>query len=501
MKKLAIISLSAVMAGAAFVGCNSDYTPSEYTSTNVMISSFSLTQDDSVLQGLDSVVFSIDLVNGRIFNADSLPFGTKINKLVPVIRVYESASAVTLRVPRANGSDTTINYIENSTDSIDFSNGPVIVSVTSYSGTNSLQYRVQVNVHKEIGDTMVWTDAATAPMASQLPNPTAQKTVRNTNGLYTLTGDGSSFSLMHAQRPESQWEPIATSIPAGADVSSFTASDNAFYILASGQLYSSADASVWTPTGQMWDYIYGIYSNHVLGSTKATGEWKFAQYPSKIAPTDMPADMPVRGTSALLEYSIPMSEFPLAFFVGGERADGTLTNGTWAFDGSTWTEISLQPVPEALKGMTVVPFYNYRNVKKEDSKIDAILAFGGTDSEGVNRKVYMTYDFGMTWYKAPVSMQLPKSVPATYNAQAYTFVSVFGSRAASGWTPLDLGYRIPANAIMTPWPSVPSGRATEPVTTWDVPFIYTFGGIKGDGELERSVWKATINRLTFKPII
>lgn len=500
MKKLAIISLSAVVAGAAFVGCNSDYTPTEYTSTNVVVSSFSLTQDDSVLKGLDSVVFSIDLVHGRIFNADSLPFGTKINKLVPVIRVYESASAVTLRVPRANGSDTTINYIENSTDSIDFSNGPVILEVTSYSGTNSLQYRVQVNVHKEIGDTMVWTDAATAPLASQLSAPTVQKTVRNTNGLYTLTGDGSSFSLMHAQKPESEWQPVDATIPDGADVSSFTASDNTFFILASGQLYTSSDASVWTATGQMWDYIYGIYSNHAIGSTKVSGEWKFAQYPSKIAPADMPADMPVRGTSALIEYSIPMSEFPQAFFVGGERADGTLTNATWAFDGSGWTEISLQPIAEPLKGMTVVPFYNYLN-SKENSKIDVILAFGGADNEAVSRKVYMTYDFGMTWYKAPVSMQLPEPVPASYNAQAYTFESVFGSRSVSAWTPLDLGYRIPATAISTPWFATPSGRATENVTTWNVPFIYTFGGIKGNGQLERSVWKATINRLTFKPII
>ena len=500
MKKLAIISLSAVVAGSAFVGCNSDYTPTEYTSTNVIVSSFSLTQDDSILKGLDTVAFSIDLVRGRIFNADSLPYGTKINKLVPVIRVYESASAITLRVPRANGSDTTINYIENSTDSIDFSNGPVLLEVTSFSGTNSLQYRVEVNVHKEIGDTMVWTDAATAPLSTELADPTAQKTVRNANGLYTLTGDGSAFSLMHAQTPESEWQPVATAIPDGADVSSFTASDNTFYIIAAGQLYYSSDASAWTPTGQMWDYIYGIYSNHAIGSSKASGEWKFVQYPSKIAPSDIPADMPVCGTSALIEYSIPMSELSQAFFTGGERADGSLTNATWAFAGTSWTEISLRPISEPLKGMTIVPFYNYLN-SKENSKIDVILAFGGTDAEAVSRKVYMTYDFGMTWYKAPVSMQLPKPVPASYNAQAYTFESVFGSRAASAWTPLDLGYRIPATAVSAPWHSIPSGRATEIVTTWNVPFIYTFGGIKGNGQLERSVWKATVNRLTFKPII
>ena len=116
----------------------------------------------------------------------------------------------------------------------------------------------------------------------------------------------------------------------------------------------------------MWDYIYGIYSNHAIGSSKASGEWKFVQYPSKIAPPDKP------------EYSIPMSELSQAFFTGGERADGSLTNATWAFDGTSWTEISLRPISEPLKGMTIVPFYNYLN-SKENSKIDVILAFGGTE--------------------------------------------------------------------------------------------------------------------------
>lgn len=500
MKKLAILSLSAVAAASAFVGCNSDDTTyQEYTSTNVIVSSFSLSADDNVLSSLDTVDFSIDLVGHRIFNADSLPYGTKTNKLVPVIKVYESASAMTLTVRRPNGTDTVYNYAENPNDTIDFSNGPVSLEVTSYDGTNKYRYDVSINVHKEIGDTMVWTKASFTDLPTAIPAPTAQKTVRNSKGLYTLTTDGTTFSLMHAERPDASWESVNTTIPGGADVSSFCASDNIFFILAAGQLYTSTDASAWTATGQMWEYIYGVYADHALGATRISGDWKFARYPSRIAPVDMPEGMPVRGTSALFEKSTSTAEFPMAFFVGGELPDGTLSNKTWAFDGTEWADVSLQPLPVAMKGITLVPFYNYLN-KAESSKIPAILAYGGTDGTKASRIVYMTYDYGMTWYKAPVSMQLPEDVPAIYNAQAFTFESTFESRSA-GWQPIDLGYRIPATAVATPWLQTSAGRATVPVTSWNVPFVYTFGGIMDNGKLSTILWRATINRLTFKPII
>ena len=67
-----------------FTSCNSDSDSSDseviYGSTQVK--SFKLKANSNVLSGLDSVFFSIDLVNAQIYNADSLPFGTKTDKLV-----------------------------------------------------------------------------------------------------------------------------------------------------------------------------------------------------------------------------------------------------------------------------------------------------------------------------------------------------------------------------------------------------------------------------------
>ena len=80
-----------LLAGAAtvaVVSCNEKTEDVEIylTPSNVAVTAFSLNEDDDVMANLDSVFFSIDLANGVIFNADSLPIGTKIDKLVTTIK-------------------------------------------------------------------------------------------------------------------------------------------------------------------------------------------------------------------------------------------------------------------------------------------------------------------------------------------------------------------------------------------------------------------------------
>ena len=75
--------LATLLAAMGFAGCNSekeDIATVSYSS--VAVEGFSLAADDSVLANLDSVFFTIDLNNALIFNADSLPVGTDVSKLV-----------------------------------------------------------------------------------------------------------------------------------------------------------------------------------------------------------------------------------------------------------------------------------------------------------------------------------------------------------------------------------------------------------------------------------
>ena len=75
-KKFLIYFLATTIAAAMVASCNSDdkiesveYVPS----SDVAITSFSLGANTKILSNLDSVFFTIDLKQGLIYNADSLP--------------------------------------------------------------------------------------------------------------------------------------------------------------------------------------------------------------------------------------------------------------------------------------------------------------------------------------------------------------------------------------------------------------------------------------------
>ena len=110
-KRYPLYTLVALFLTAMISSCNkdSDSFVAEGDFGNCSVTSFSLGKNDSVLKGLDSVYFSIDLVNAVIFNADSLPKGTRIDKMIVNIGTSSaSACDLTFRLPETS-RDTTIS--------------------------------------------------------------------------------------------------------------------------------------------------------------------------------------------------------------------------------------------------------------------------------------------------------------------------------------------------------------------------------------------------------
>lgn len=503
MKKLIFLVLAAMFAATAFIGCNSDYTPGENTSSSTVVYSFALSKDDSVLRNLDTVFFSIDLDRARIYNADSLPYGTRINKLVPVIKMLETVTAATLTVHRANGTDTVYNYITNSTDTIDFSNGPVILDVTSPNGAVKHSYSIQVNVHQLKSDSLAWSNTAKRALPSSFTVPARQKTVRTAEGIYCLTSNGEAYSMAFAATPDTDnWEIYTTELPAGADMASLSASDDALFILADGTLYTSTDgARTWSNTGEQWSYIYGGYTTRAIGVKKVDGAHYFVDYPATVEPSLIPEDMPVADTSVPVAFSFPMSADVQTVMVGGTLANGTLCNAAWAYDGTQWAKLSTIPLPKALKGMSLVPFFTFMvNSAFIATKYSVLLAFGGNDGTSNNRTVYMSSNYGMTWAEGGVSLQLPDYIPDMAYSQAYVYNTELTSRSGSDlWQSFETACRIPGSAIFENGFSAAS-RGDEPINSWDCPYIYVFGGRSADGQTYNTIWRGTLNRLTFKPL-
>ena len=79
IKKFAIMCCAAITLLMAACNEKSDEEVSTYVYSSVAVRSFTLSANDKVLNNLDSVYFSVDLMNAKIYNADTR---SKIKKYI-----------------------------------------------------------------------------------------------------------------------------------------------------------------------------------------------------------------------------------------------------------------------------------------------------------------------------------------------------------------------------------------------------------------------------------
>lgn len=486
-----------------FTSCNdnSNADDSELIYGSTQVKSFKLKANANLLSGLDSVFFSIDLVNARIFNADSLPYGTKVDKLVVQIST-DACSKVELNVPRKNAADTVINYLTNSTDSIDFTNGPVKLHLVSYDGKAERDYTINVNVHTMVPDSLYWNKLAMRKLPTGIAAPKQQKAVKYGDRVACLTGDGNRYNIAFSDNPfNDRWQVTAADFGFVPDVNSFSATGEALYILASdGTLYRSEDGASWTSTSEQWRGIYGGYGNRLLGVKQSAAGYAQVTYPATVE-TAAPADFPVEGASSLSQLTSKWTTESQVVMLGGRTSAGELTNTVWGYDGKRWAKIS-DKFPKAVNRAAM---FDYRMAQTDtlswvSTEVSVLIAMCGEDADGLNGKVYVSRNSGLDWKEGDDLVQLPEYIKPRSGAQAIVVNNpTVESRASSrewkeyGVRPLPRWWE-PAQAVQ------PASRAVAPITQWDVPYIYLFGGYDQDGYLYNNVWRGVINRLSFKPL-
>lgn len=464
----------------------------------VMITSFNLQKNDSILSNLDSVYFSIDLDRAVVFNADSLPKGTRVNRLQLNIGL-STVKKAEITMPGSKGQDTVVNYLTNSTDSIDFSRGSVKLHLESASGDVTRDYTIFVNVHKMDPDKMAWGDLQGDKLPTSLSNAVAQRTVEFGKEIICFSQQGSSFCRAITSNPDNaSWSKSSVTLPAGAKLSTLTAGATKLFVTdAADKLYESADKGItWTATGASMTYIYGCIADKAIGNLKGASGYTYVTYPASTT-SAVSADAPVELTSQALTYTTEWSENPMLIVSGGKTAARRIVGGTWAYDGTQWANITLNSLP-ALQAPAVVPYFAYKtSAAWRVTKQSVLLAFGGLLSDGTdNKKTYISYDMGVHWTVASDLMQLPANIAVGRQADAIVFTQRKTATPSARWNEIA--------AVQLPvWYEVQSqatGRAVAPVTEWDCPYIYVFGGINASDALNKNIWRGVINRLTFKPL-
>ena len=467
------------------------------TVSTVAVSNFSLKADTKVHANLDSVFFSIDLNKAVIFNADSLPKGTSVRRLIPVITFSSTMTEAELVFTDSLGSQKTVDYLETQTDSIDFTND-VLLNVTAADGKSKFTYTIKVNVHKQVPDSLMWDKISMATLPSRNGNPIQQKTVVRDASAFTLIEEKDhSYTLAKASDYSDGFSSkIEIALPFTPFIESFTATSDAFYILdTSGMLYSSSDLTSWSSTGQQWISVIGGYGNNVLGIQSTDSGLIHCHYPASSLISDSPVanDFPIYGRSELVCLSNRWTPQPTAFFVGGKTADGSLSNHTWAFDGSMWANVDDESLPP-VEGMAIAKYTVYRSTVYlfVEKAYDAWLAFGGRLEDGsFNRTLYYSFDNGVKWIAAPELMQFPEYIPSLYAPDAVVLKTKLNDNISDIWKPS---------------PAKIASRSSDYVIdgdniSWDCPYIYIIGGTLPDGTLSDSVWRGVLTRLTFTPLI
>lgn len=493
-KLSSLILATLTVAGAALAGCNSEpgyeFGKEADMTSSTMVTKFELGPNWRILDNLDSVFFSIDLVNRQIFNADSLPFGTDVSKLTVSVKTPNSPTLEMLYVSTATGKDTVVNITDNPKDSINFAYGTQYLRVTAPNGTTVANYRVKVNVHQVQPDSLMWTTGAAGTLPTPIAMPAEQSTVRFGDRLLCLAGTSRRVTLATTADPFdfNSWQIAdVTTLPANYVISSFTAAGDALYLLTSdGALYSTTDPTLasWTqlePASASWTHLYGSFNDRLIG-VRGT-EW--ATWPPSVSGSiaDLGPEFPVAQTSQLVSYMSDWAIEPQALMVGGKTADGTLTGAAWAFNGSEWFRISsasgIRQLPAA-DGYTLFPYFTYTAGKDWVYTQRAVwFAIGhevSADSRSVTLTVYCSQDNGINWIPAPENLQLPKAIGPRYCAQAYV---------------------IPHTMTLS--------RIVKPVTEWETDFIYMFGGMYFDPsdhitKLRNQLWRGVIERAMFKPL-
>jgi hypothetical protein len=464
-RKIYLFAIS-VLSLAAASSCESSSSEADYSAyTDALVQSFVLSDNDSVADDLSSVYFTInqygkvladnsltgDNVVGEIFNADSLPVGTKTDKLLAEIG-FSDPSKVTLYT----ASDT-IEY--SSTDSIDFSK-PVIMEVIARNGINKKFYEIKVNVHTQVPDSLHWEDYVANPLGDVSVIGSQKAVVVGSMAYWLVSAPSGAATVYTATVPGmSTWAKSSASLPETADVNTLAKFDGNLYMVAkSGNLLRSANGADWGVASEAMTFVnlIGEYAQpdadaYLIAIVSQNGAYHFANS----------TDGTTWTLGAALDSNFPLSGYtnPISYYggtmqrlaiVGGKKADGTLTASSWNFDGvNPWQEFKQTRLPK-MQGSSVIAYET--ETKYPDSFW--MLMNGVTADNTYSKVIYTSSNKGISWD----AVDTLYTMPAGYEARAFSSVYV------------DSNY-----------------------------FINLMGGRNAGGELNQ-LWRGRLNKLAFKPL-
>ena len=191
--------------------------------------------------GLAEATFVVDdrVDTGWIYPKDSLKFGTRLDSVVPrfTFAAIPSSSLLTI-------GDRTLSL--TGTDTLNFNQKPIYVTITAADGTAKKVYEISVYVHQIDPDLYVWEELATEITP---PQPMEGKALMAERVFFYYTNDGFQNSLYTSANAR-VWtkESTPVGLPTDCRVRSICYVDTAetFYYADATGVYTSWDGINWS---------------------------------------------------------------------------------------------------------------------------------------------------------------------------------------------------------------------------------------------------------------
>lgn len=360
--------------------------------------------------------FTINQLTREIENKDSLPYGTHIDKVITNITYDAGALAY-----RPKGADT--DTLWTSTDSIDFSGDtykmstitPIEFKVYAYSGAIGQAYKVKVNVHQQIPDTIAWKKFDNFFSNGNLSK---QKAVYANGKVYVFGENGGThieYSDVSDDNPK-PWVTITDNVPADIDTYSATACAGYIYFLAGNnkQLYkldvnSNKITSVGTETFEMLIGGNDIKSELYAVKNGESGIYRENTWTKDTDPfTQFQADQPFFSNTTTASYNSNITTtVALCYNQGNTANDTTALVFNRISSDNKWEErMQNLPLPN-LENVTMIYY---------DGKL---YAFGGGYGEiKPFSQFYCSTDNGLCWRPVTECMAFPAEFGTLYTTHS-----------------------------------------------------------------------------------
>lgn len=363
--------------------------------------------------------FTINQLTREIENKDSLPYGTHIDKVITSITYDAGALAY-----RPKGADT--DTLWTSTDSIDFSGDtykmstitPIEFKVYAYSGAIGQAYKVKINVHQQIPDTIAWKKFDNFFSNGNLSK---QKAVYANGKVYVFGENGGThieYSDVSDDNPK-PWVTITDNAPADIDTYSATACAGYIYFLAgtNKQLYkldvnSNEITFVGTETFEMLIGGNDIKSELYAVKNGESGIYRENTWTKDTDPfTQFQADQPFFSNTTTASYNSNITTTVALCYNQGYTANDTtaLVFNRISSDNKWEERMQNLPLPN-LENVTMIYY---------DGKL---YAFGGGYKEiKPFSQFYCSTDNGLCWRPVTECMAFPAEFSELYTAHSKNY--------------------------------------------------------------------------------